>query len=210
VRILIADDHEVVRRGLKNLLQDEYGDVRFGEASGARDVYELLREGKWDLIILDIFMPETNVVEIIEHIRAQDSKTPILILTAASETEYALSTLKAGANGYITKQHASEELIAAVRKLFDGETYLSSEAVKALAESLRQYASAAPHEALSKRELEVFCLIAKGKGVKEVAYDMSLSAKTVSTYISRIREKTGLVNYVDIARYALQHKLVDL
>lgn len=209
MKVLIADDHEVVRRGLKDLLRDEYGEVHFGEAQSGPEILRLLGESKWDLILLDIVMPETNVTETLERIRAVDADVPVLILTAMSETEYAVLTLKSKANGYITKHHASEELILAVRKVLAGETYLSSGAVQALAEGLRQDASTSPHEALSRRELQVFCLIARGKGVKEVAFDLSVSAKTVATYIARIREKTGLTNYVDIARYALQHKLVD-
>lgn len=209
MKVLVADDHEVVRRGLNELLRDEYPDVHIGEASSGREIIARLAENTWDLILLDIMMPETNIIDTLKRIREFDTNVPVLILTAGSETEYAVRTLRSGANGYITKQHASDKLIEAIQKVLAGETYLSSEAVQALAEELRQDASASPHETLSRRELQVFCLIARGKGVKEVAFDLSVSAKTVATYISRIREKTGLTNYVDIARYAIRHKLVD-
>jgi len=133
----------------------------------------------------------------------------VLILTAVSEAEYAARTLAVGANGYITKQHASDELVLAARKVMAGEIYLSSEAARVLASGLRNKDTIAPHETLSRRELEVFCLIAQGKTIKEIAYELSVSAKTVSTYVSRIKEKTGLENYVDIARYALKNQLVE-
>lgn len=191
------------------MLQKEYRDALVEEALDGVGIIAKLGERKWDLILLDVLMPETNVVEVLSQIRRYDSDVPVLILTAMSETEYAVRTLRAGANGYITKQHASTELIQAVGKVMSGQVYLSGGVAEALAAGMRAASSPAPHDELSKRELEVFCLIARGRSVKEIAFELSLSAKTVGTYITRIRVKTGLVNYVDIARYALQHKLVD-
>jgi two-component system, NarL family, invasion response regulator UvrY len=209
LNILIVDDHEIVRRGLKGLLSDEYPELYVAEAKDGPEIYTRLAERHWDLILLDVLMPAMNVIDTLAEIRRRDANVPVLILTAASETEYAVRTLKAGANGYITKQHASDELIVAVRKVLAGEVYLSSEAARALADGLRRGVQAAAHEALSQRELEVFCEIARGKAVKQIAYDLSVSAKTGGTYIARIREKTGLESYVEIARYALQNKLVE-
>lgn len=211
LNILIADDHELVRRGLKELLREEYPDATLEEAENGEAAVSMLGKRKWDLILLDIVMPGLNIIDLLSSIRQRDAHVPILILTAVSETEYAVSTLKAGANGYITKQHASDELILAVRTVLGGQSYLSREAANALTARLRGTTAKAeaPHEALSEREFEIFCMLARGKSVKEVAFDLSLSAKTVATYIARIKEKTGLETYVEIARYALQHKLVD-
>jgi len=209
LQVLIADDHEVVRRGMVNLLREEYDEIDISEASNGREVVEYLASSKTDLILLDILMPDTNVVDLLAEIRQRDAIVPILILTAASETEFAVRTLKAGANGYITKRHASDQLIAAVRQVLAGEIYLSSAAADAVAAGLRCGSSSMPHESLSRRELEVFLLIAEGKTVKQIAYELSLSDKTVGTYITRIREKTGLLTYVEIARYAIHHHLVS-
>ncbi len=209
LNILIADDHDIVRKGLKNLLEEELGEPDFGEARDSDELMRLLEQRKWNLILLDILMPRLGVIDLLAHIRRQDADVPVLILTAVPETEYAVQTMKAGASGFITKQHASEELRQAVRKVLAGETYLSSGAIAALTADLRGNGSKAPHTALSRRELEVFCLIAKGKAVKEIAYELTVSAKTVGTYVARIKDKTGLESYVDIARYALLNKLVD-
>ena len=209
MNVLIVDDHEIVIRGLKDLLQNEFEELYVGEATTYQAIEAQLDGQPWDLILLDVVMPELNVIDVLGRIRGQYPEVPVLILTALSETEYAVRTIAAGANGYITKHYASDELILAVRKVLAGETYLSSEAAKALAAGLQTAGSISPHHALSRRELQVFCMIAQGKAVKEIAYDLSVSAKTVGTYVSRIKEKTGLENYVDIARYALQHDLVD-
>ena len=207
--VLIADDHEVVRRGLMGLLEEEFDGLVFGECADSDGLLSLLEERTWDLIVLDILMPRTSVIDTLKAIRERDRDVPVLILTAVSEAEYAVSTLKAGANGYISKQYASDELKLAVRKVVAGESYLSSEAVAALAHDLRGASEKLPHELLSKRELDVMCLIAKGMAVKQIAGELSVSAKTVGTYVARIREKTGLENYVEIARYAMRHWLVD-
>ena len=206
--ILIADDHDIVIQGLKDLFRGEYPDLYVGEAKNYEQIIALLEDRKWDLIVLDIVMPGVNVIKMLDKIRAADAKVPILILTAVSEAEYAVRTLAAGANGYITKQYASDELIQAARKVINGETYLSDEAAKAITGELQNPLNE-PHKILSQRELEVFCLIAEGRTIKEIAYELSVSAKTVGTYVTRIREKTGLENYVDIARYAIKHQLVD-
>jgi two-component system, NarL family, invasion response regulator UvrY len=206
--ILVADDHEVVRRGLKDILADEFDKVRIGEARDSKETLTLVAERKWDLILLDIVMPGPDIVEVISEIRKRQPDVPILILTAVSELEYAVNTIKAGANGYITKQYASDELLLAIKKVLAGETYLSGETVKELAATLRG-GEEKQHQKLSPRELEIFCLIAKGESVKEIAADLNCSDKTVSTHLSRIKEKTGLSSYVEITRYALQNRLVE-
>lgn len=210
MNILIADDHEVFRRGLKDLLADEFDKLRIGEARDSKEVLSLNSERKWDLILLDIVMPGLGVVEVISEIRKRRPDVPILILTAVFELEHAVNTIKAGANGYITKQYASDELLLAIKKVLEGETYLSSETFKGLAATLRGTTeSAKPHEKLSPRELQIFCLIARGKSVKEIAGELICSDKTVGTHLGRIKEKTRLANYVEITRYALQNRLVE-
>ncbi|HVU22678.1 MAG TPA: response regulator transcription factor [Opitutus sp.] len=209
LRILIADDHEVTRRGLKEILQDEFGDVHTDDAHDAAETLRLVAAHAWDLVLLDIIMPGMNVVEVLAEIRRLRPAVPVLILTAVSEMEYVVRTLKAGANGFINKRHASDELIAAIRKVLAGETYLSGEAITSLAATLRGGEPELPHQRLSERELQVFRLIARGKTVKEIAGDLGVSDKTVGTYLARIKEKTGLVSYVEITRYALHHQLVD-
>lgn len=194
---------------MKGLLEEEFGSLDIGECADSDGLLGLVEERKWDLILLDILMPHISVIDALKAIRERDADVPILILTAASEAEYAVSTLKAGANGYITKQYASDELKLAVRTVLSGESYLTSDAIAALAQDLRSEAGPLPHEALSKRELEVMCLIAQGKAVKQIAFELSVSAKTVGTYVARIREKTALESYVEITRYALRHGLVE-
>ena len=209
LRILIADDHEVTRRGLKDILRDEFAALEVGEAQDAFEALDQLRNGHWDLLLLDIVMPGMNIIEALGEIRRIRDRMPVLVLTAISEMEYVVRTLKAGANGYINKQSASAELITAVRTVLAGQTYLSGEAITALAHTLRDDERSLPHRKLSERELQVFLYIARGKTVKEIAGDLEVSDKTVGTYLARIKEKTSLVSYVEITRYALQHRLVD-
>jgi len=206
--ILIADDHDIMIQGLKELLREAFPELLVGEAKNHEQIFALLNQRKWDLIMLDIMIPGSNVIETLQNIRTTDSHVPILILTAVSETEYAVRTLAAGANGYITKHSAADELVVAARKVMAGETYLSNEAATAVATGLREGPTPKLHESLSQRELEVFCLIAEGRAVMEIAYQLSVSGKTISTYVAGIKEKTGLESYVDITRYALKHQLV--
>jgi two-component system, NarL family, invasion response regulator UvrY len=207
----VADDHAVTRRGVKEILQDEFANVEFGEAFSADETCALATADRWDLILLDIMMPGASIVDTLTQIRRHKPSVPILILTAAGETEYAVRTLKAGANGFINKQHATDELIVAIKRVMAGETYLSSAAAKEITAALRGNDPNAPsaYLTLSERERQVFRLIAGGKTVKEIAGELEVSDKTVSTYLSRIREKTGLVSYVEITRYALQQRLVE-
>ena len=208
INILIADDHETVRRGLKEILREFYKDVTFGEARNTEEVLVLIKAKEWELVLLDIHMPGESVVELLEHIRSL-SRVPILILTGTSEHSYAIKTIKAGANGYLTKQYTSEELIVAIKRVLEGETYLSNEAAQVLAAGLRTGDSGTPHEKLSARELEILRQIASGKTVKGIATDLHLSEKTVASYIARIKRKTRLLSYVDMTRYAIQHKLIE-
>lgn len=207
--ILIADDHEVTRRGIREIVRDAFPDATIAEASNAAAVHAQISAHPCDLLLLDIVMPGPSVLETLSKIRATHPALPVLVLTAAIELEYIVQTMKAGANGFIHKHRASDDLLAAIREVASGGTYLHSESAIAVAMSLRAVKPALPHTRLSERELEIFKCIARGRAVKEVAGDLGISDKTVATYLARIREKTGLTSHVEIARYALQNGLVD-
>lgn len=208
-KILVADDHEVTRRGIRDILLEEFENLSIEETQDATETLEKAIHEDWDLILLDILMPGMNVTQLLKEIREVHPDTPILILTAVTEMEYVIRTIKAGANGYISKQHASDDLVAAIRKVLSGETYLSSDAISELVANLRGEDPEMPHQKLSHREMQVFRSIAMGKTIKEIGSELSLSEKTVGTYLSRIKEKTGLISYVEITRYAMQHRLVE-
>jgi len=208
-RVLIADDHQVVRHGLRQILQDEFKEFHIGEANDSAQAVELVASKTWDLVLLDINMPGRGGLDALAEIRRLRPKLPILVLSAAPEAEYAVRALKAGAAGYINKQFASDELIVAVRKVMGGGMYASGMVAETLLSGLKAGGEKALHEKLSDRELHVFHLIGMGRSVKEIAAELSLSDKTVATYLARIKEKTGLKSYVEITRYAFQNKLVE-
>jgi DNA-binding NarL/FixJ family response regulator len=208
LRALIADDHELVRRGLKLVLQEGFQRPQIGEAKNARETVEQVAAQKWDLVVLDINMPGRSGLDVLAEIKRLRPKVPVLILSASPEDDYAVRSLKMGASGYINKQYASDELLEAVREILAGGTYVSGAVAKELAAGLRGNRGM-PHQRLSDREFQVFRLIALGRTVKEVAGELSLSGKTVGTYLTRIKEKTGLRSHVEITRYAFQNKLVE-
>lgn len=184
-RILIADDHAIVRRGLKQILEEEPGLEVQGEAQNAQEVLEYLRKQKWDLVILDISMPGRSGLDVLCDLRMDYPSLPVLILSMHPEDQYALRVLKAGASGYLNKQSAPEELIHAVRKILSGGRYISETLADKLATGFDGQAEQAAHEKLSDREYQVLLLIASGKTISEIAGMLSLSIKTVSTYRSR-------------------------
>jgi DNA-binding NarL/FixJ family response regulator len=206
LRVLIADDHAMIRVGLRAILEREFPDLSVGEAQNSTEVLQKIREEKWQLLLLDIIMPGLTVVETLQQVRELDADVRILVLTAVPEAEYVAAVLRAGANGYITKQCEPEEFIHAVHKVLDRGFYLTDEGVRQLAGG--PLADTAAHERLSGRELEVLKLVARGRAIKSIAEDLHVSEKTVATYVTRIREKTGLHSYVEMARYALRHGLV--
>ena len=208
-KILIVDDHEVVRRGLKQILADEFKPSKVGEASTASEALEMAQREPWDVVLLDITMPGRNGLEALDDFHRQHPKTAVLVLSASPEEDYALRALKLGAAGYLTKQSASDELLAAVRKALAGGKYVTASLAEKLAASLSGGAPSAPHEALSNRELQVLRLIATGKTLKEISSELSLSEKTIGTYRTRISEKMSLHTNVGLTRYALQHHLVE-
>lgn len=209
MRILIADDHAVFRRGLKETLGEEFSKVTFGEARTAQETLECVRRSSWDILILDISMPGKSGLDIFTDIKRFQPRLPVLFLSMHSEEQYARRVLKSGAAGYMTKESVPEELKAAVRKIVAGGRYVSTSLAEQLAYDLRKGADAPIHELLSDREFQVLRMIASGKSVKEIAGELALSVKTVSTYRSRVLDKTGMKTTAELIRYALQQQLID-
>jgi two-component system invasion response regulator UvrY len=211
MKVLIVDDHEVVRRGLKQILMDAFPDAIFAEAANSQEALDLVGKQRWDILLLDINIPGRNGLEVLEEVHKHQPKTPVLVLSAFPEQDFALRALKLGAAGYLTKQSASDELHAAVRKALDGGKYVTASLAEKLAARLGQdLHQAPPHEALSNRELQILRMISSGKTIKEIASDLSLSEKTIATYRARIAEKLNLTTNVEFTRYALKHHLVEL
>jgi len=208
-RLLIVDDHEIVRRGLKQLLTDEFDQIHIGEAGEARQALEMAHKHTWDIVLLDINMPGRSGLELLEDLRRLRPGLPVLVLSAFPEADFALRALKLGASGYVNKQSASDELLAAIRKALAGGRYITPALAETLAASLAGEIADDPHHTLSNRELQVLRLIASGNTIKEIAAQLCLSEKTVGTYRTRISEKMRLTTNVELTRYALQHKLVD-
>jgi two-component system, NarL family, invasion response regulator UvrY len=208
VRILIADDHPIFRAGLKEILGKDKEVELIGEAENGRQTLQLALKQRWDIVVLDITMPEKDGLEVLTELRRERPKLPVLILSAHPEDQLALRLIKAGASGYLTKDQAPVVLLTAIRKVLRGEKYVS----EALAEKVfHQWASDAtkpPHETLSQREYQVMSRIAAGKGNKEIAEELFLSVRTVGTYRARVLEKMHMETNADLIRYALQHNLV--
>ena len=209
MRILIADDHAVVRRGLKEILAEEFHKARFGEAESGAETIQQVRQGDWDVLILDISMPDRGGLEVLKDVKAIRPKLPVLVLSVHPEDQYAVRTLKAGAAGYLTKETAPDKLVEAVNKAVIGGQYISVALGERLADDVRKGRDGLPHETLSDREYEVMCMMASGKLVSEIADELSLSVKTVSTYRTRALEKMGIKSNAALMRYAIDHKLVD-
>ncbi len=208
IRILIADDHIVVHRGLKQILGDEPDMSVVGEALNAQEVLALVRKWDWDVVVLDISMPGKSGLDIIEELKQERPKLPVLILSMHPEDRYAVRALRVGAAGYLTKESAPEELVKAIRKVVTGGRYVSPSLAERLAFVLSTNSEQPPHETLSNREYQVLCMIGSGKSVGAIAVDLSLSVKTISTYRARVLEKMTLKNTSELIHYALQNRLV--
>lgn len=207
VRVLIADDHALVRKGLQQVIKEQAPDMVVGEAADGEQVLALVREQAWDALVLDIAMPKRSGLEILQELRTTQPKLPILILSAHSEDQYAIRVLKAGAAGYLSKDSALDELVDAIRKTIRGGRYVSAALAEKLALGLSAGLDKLPHEALSDRELTVLLKMGAGKSVGEIADELMLSVKTISTYRTRILEKMGLQSNADIIRYVIEHEL---
>ncbi|MGP8201969.1 MAG: response regulator [Limisphaerales bacterium] len=208
-RILVADDHAIVRKGLKETLEEELGDLEFGEAGTNQQVLDQIWKENWDLVMLDINMEQRSGLEVLEEIRKARPKLPVLILSMYPVEEFGVRALKLGAAGYINKQSAPEELVEAVRSVLAGRRYISAALADRLAVDAQRGTETPLHQTLSTREYQVMLMIAKGMTLKEIAADLSISAKTVGTYHLRILAKMGMGNDIQITRYALLNKLVD-
>jgi DNA-binding NarL/FixJ family response regulator len=209
MRILLVDDHEIVRRGLRQLLAEAYPQADFGEAGRVPAARAAMTLEMWQLVVLDINLPDGSGLELLAQSRQLLPTTPVLVLSAYPEAEFAVRAFKLGAAGYLTKTSVADEMLLAVRRVLAGSKYVSAALAEHLASALGSVATAAPHEALSARELEVLRQVALGHTIREIAAALLLSEKTVATYRSRISEKLGLSTNVELARYALQHELVN-
>lgn len=208
MKILIVDDHPILRKGLIEILHEHFPDLSCMEASNAAEALSQLRNGTMDLILLDISLPGINGLEILKQIRSEHISTPVLILSVQPEDQYAIRVLKAGASGYLKKDSAPEELINAVNMLLRGKKYISANVANKLAQSLSDPLDSPAYEKLSDRELQVLKHIASGKTVSEIAREISLTVNTISTYRARILDKLHLKNNAELTRYAFDHSLV--
>lgn len=210
MKLLIVDDHPVMRFGVRQLVVQRWPDAAIGEASCLTQALEQVRAADWELVVLDLSMPDTSGLEGLVRLHRAAPRTRLLVLSMHDEAAYAARALQLGAAGYLTKEHATTELVAAIERVRGGQRYISSDLAARLADLLSGEAPArAPHETLSAQEYRVLLLIAAGRSASEIADAMHLSVKTVGTYRSRIIEKTGLANTAEIARYCSEHGLLD-
>ncbi len=208
-RILIIDDHAVVRDGVKKIFDEQPGAVSFGEASSGLEALQLARQQDWDLAVLDLSLGNQSGLDVLKGLKQIRPRLPVLILSMHSEEQYVHRAFKAGASGYITKDSSRAELAKAVNKLAAGGMYITSALAERLVFDLGRGSDRPPHETLSDREFEVMRLIASGKTVTEIAGLVSLSDKTISTYRARLLEKMRMKTNAELTRYAIQNKLVD-
>ncbi len=208
INVIIADDHTIVRHGLRQILSVENDIQTVAEAQNGQEVLEIVGDTKVDVVVLDIKMPGRNGLETLKELRRLHPEIAVIVLSMYPKDQYAVRVLKAGAAGYITKESAPDELVAAIRKAYRGEKYIGPEIAELLASYIEHGVADEPHKLLSDREYEVLCHIGSGKGITEISMEMNLSVKTISTYRSRIIEKTGLSTNSEIMRYAIDHSLI--
>jgi len=209
MRILIADDHAVVRKGLRQILEEASDIVVGGEASNGREVLEKIRAGGWDALVLDITMPGQTGLEVLKEVKQEAPRLPVLMLSMHAQEQYAARVLKAGASGYLPKESAPEELIKAIRKVCSGGKYVSADQAEKLIYLFDNTSDKAPHELLSDREFEVLRAIASGRTVSQIAAEVHLSVKTVSTYRARILEKMRMKTNAELTTYSVRNGLVQ-
>jgi DNA-binding NarL/FixJ family response regulator len=209
IRVLIADDHAVVREGLRQIITKHADMAVVGEAANGPEVLNKIREASYDVVLLDLSMPGRSGLEILAQIKQENPHARVLILSVYAESLYAVRALKAGASGYLTKESAPEQLVEAIRKVSGGGKYISSSLAERLAYELDRDSDRPPHEKLSDREYQVLCLLASGNTVKGIAEKLSLSVPSISTYRARILEKMNMKNNAELAHYAIRNGLVD-
>ncbi len=208
-RILIVDDHEVLREGVKRIFDKQVGAITFGEASSGPEALRLVREKDWDIVVLDLSLTGQNGLEVLKELKQIRPRLPVLILSMHTEVQFARRAFKAGASGYITKDSPRSELTKAINKVIDEGSYISQALAEKLVVDIGRDTDRLPHETLSDREFEVMRLIASGKTAGEIAKLLSLSDSTISTYRARILEKMGMKTNAELTHYAIQSKLVD-
>lgn len=209
IRVLVADDHAIVRKGMIQILMDAQELFDVEEADSGQQVIDMLQKSDYDVVVLDISMPGRSGLETLILIKAENPEQRVLMLSMHPEEQYAMRVLKAGASGYLMKESAPNDLIEAVQKVAQGHKYITPSLAEALANSFDRDSEGMPHEKLSDREFEVLILIAKGKAVKEIADELFLSTKTVHTYRSRIMEKMDLKGTAELIHYTLQNHLIE-
>ena len=209
VRLLIVDDHAVVRHGLREILVKGFPDAMFGEASDTPQMLEQVWQHQWEGIIMDVTMPGRSGLDALSEVKRARPETPVLVLSMHSEDQYAIRALRAGASGYLTKDRAPEELVAAVRRMLAGGRYVSASLAEQLAGEVAGGRHRSPHETLSEREFQVLCMLARARSIKEIAAELSLSVKTVSTYHVRLLEKMKMTREAELVRYAVEHRLIE-
>jgi len=209
IQILVADDHAIVREGLKQILGEVSDMAVRAEAASGQEALAKVRADRFDVVLLDISMPGRSGLEILKEIKAEQPHLPVLILSMHAEEQYAVRALRAGASGYLTKASAPDELIGAIRKVSCGRKYVSASLAEKLAGELDVDTKRPPHEALSDREYQVMLMLASGKAVKEIAAELCLSVKTISTYRARVMEKMNMKKNAELTLYAVQNHLVD-
>ena len=210
MRILLADDHAIVRAGLCHIVADAFPDATVGEVGSCRELRDKVRETNWSVLVLDIALEDRNSLELMPELKKLRPHMPIIVLSMYGERQFIVRALRDGASAYLTKDRAPEELLQAIRCVLQGKRYLSETVAKELADHVAIVGSGseAPHELLSSREYEVLLLLAAARSVSEIATQLDLSVKTISTYRTRILEKMGMSSNAQLMRYALQHELV--
>ena len=209
IQILIGDDNAIVREGLKHIIARTEDITVSGESESGWRLLEIARQRRFDVLLLDIDFQKTNGLDVLKQIKNELPRLPVLVLTMHRDEQYALRALRAGASGYLTKETAPDQLIAAIRKVSAGRRYITPELAETLAIIFVGDISKARHEILSDREYQVFCMIASGKSASQIAIDLSLSVKTISTHRARLLDKMQMKNNSELTRYAIQNRLVD-
>lgn len=208
LRVLLADDHAMFRSGLRRILEAEFPAVTVGEAATVAELQERLERERWDVLLLDVSMGGQNSLNALPSLKQRHPRLPVVVLSMYGERQFVIQALRAGASAYVTKERAPEELLRAIRSVLEGRRYVGAELAEQLADHLASGGSASPHETLSPRELEIFLLLASARAVSQIAAQLGLSVKTVSTYRSRVLEKMGLRSNAELMQYAVRHGLV--
>ena len=209
IRVLIADDHAIVRQGLRQILSDTPDLTVAGEAENGVQAVQMVRAGEWDVVLMDVSMPDRNGIDALKLIKKKFPRLPVLILSMYPEEQYAIRALKAGAAGYLTKQSAPDLLVTAIRQVASGKKYVSPSLAEELANAIGEDTERPAHEKLSDREYQTLCMIASGKTPTEIAEALNLSVKTVSVYRARLLEKMHLRNNAELTHYGLKHGLAE-